>query len=309
MIYPSLILIMWEWKKLWGGDKAVVQFDFSYDSDLNIVTLRAYLNGNDETIIDSINGVGFINANSEIDAIFNIDDTPILLSEIKTVDKINKCGLFARLFKAVALVATTVAVATAIVATVGVLAPAVIAVGVGITTTATTITLATTIATYSIITAAIAAGVSLTAELIESYYPGCGATTEIENGTSILYIKWDNQQSKQYVKDVVEANIKDNSKDPAIYFKVEKYYNGGPTRIEANPYKRSVMSINMKNNSWSSLTFDKANASLVIKSAFPLNVIYDDRSHGMYHYHAVASNGTHLKGLNNLFVVHSFYIV
>lgn len=123
--------------------KVNVKYNFSYDKETNIVTLSAELKDElGETHIDTITGAAFINEDGEIDAVMNVDDEGILLSEMKNAGMIDNCGWFKRLIKkvvkvvAVVAVVSVVAAATAavVVATAGAAAPALVAAGVGVTT-------------------------------------------------------------------------------------------------------------------------------------------------------------------------------
>ena len=100
-----------------------VKYNFSYDSETNIVTLSAELNDNNQVLIDTITGTAFTNEYNEIDAIMNVDGEYILLSEMQNKDLIECCGWFSGLIKKV-VVATVVVVAVsavvvAVVATAG----------------------------------------------------------------------------------------------------------------------------------------------------------------------------------------------
>lgn len=124
----------------------IVKYNFSYDSETNLVTLSAELkNELGEVEVDELTGVAFINDKNQIDAVMNVDGESILLSEMQDAGMIQNCGWFKKLVKkvvkvavvtvtAVAVVATTAAV---VVATAGAAAPALVAAGVGITTSAT----------------------------------------------------------------------------------------------------------------------------------------------------------------------------
>ncbi|MDE6398057.1 MAG: hypothetical protein K2L51_01920 [Clostridiales bacterium] len=122
-----------------------VKYNFTYNQETNIVTIYAELkNALGELEIDTLSGVGFINDKGEIDAVMNVDDESVLLSEMQEAGMIQNCGWFKRVAKKVvkhavqAVVVATVAVATAavVVATAGAAAPALVAVGVGVTTAA-----------------------------------------------------------------------------------------------------------------------------------------------------------------------------
>lgn len=126
-------------------ENSYVKYYFSYDENTNIITITAEMkNGIGEIEIEEISGVAFINDKNQIDAVMNIDDESILLSEMREAGMIQNCGWFKRLVKkvvkvaVVAVMVATVAVATAavVVATAGAAAPALVAAGVGITTSA-----------------------------------------------------------------------------------------------------------------------------------------------------------------------------
>ena len=122
-----------------------VKYNFSYDEETNIVTLRAEMkNENGEIEIEEISGVGFINDKNQIDAVMNIDGESILLSEMNEAGMIQNCGWFKKLIKKVVkavvkvtvVAAVVVATAAVVVATAGAAAPAVVGAGVGIVSTA-----------------------------------------------------------------------------------------------------------------------------------------------------------------------------
>lgn len=116
-----------------------VSYKFTYDSESNIVTIFAELiNETGEMELDEISGVGFINDAGEIDAVMNVDGEGILLSEMREAGLIENCGWFSRAIKKIAKkVVKTVAIvaATAVVATIAVTSPAVVAIGLGIVAT------------------------------------------------------------------------------------------------------------------------------------------------------------------------------
>lgn len=111
-----------------------VKYNFSYDSESNIVTIAASTTLPDGIVeVDEILGVGFINDNNEIDAVMNLDGEYILLSELKDAGLIENCGWFSNLFKKIAVAVVAVVVVAAVAATIaltaGAGATAVIAVG------------------------------------------------------------------------------------------------------------------------------------------------------------------------------------
>lgn len=155
-------------------EECTVKYNFSYDSETNIVTLAASATLPDGSIdVDEITGVGFLNENDEIDAVMNVDGDAVLLSEMRSAGMIENCGWFSRLIKKVAKFVAVVAVAAvavaAVVVTAGAAAPAVVAAGVGVSTTvvAGAVATAATIGAYATITAAIAAGVYVAADAID----------------------------------------------------------------------------------------------------------------------------------------------
>ena len=115
-------------------DKQVsVKYNFSYDSELNIVTVSAIMENGDTALVDELVGVGFINEDGELDAVLECEDEYILLSEMKDAGMIANCGWFSRLAKkiatAVAVVVVVSTVAAVVVASCGAGAGAVIAAG------------------------------------------------------------------------------------------------------------------------------------------------------------------------------------
>ena len=80
-----------------------VKYNFSYDSETNIVTLSATTEYDDgETEEDVIYGVAFINEKGEIDAVLDMDGDYILLSELQDAGLIENCGWFKKAFKKIA---------------------------------------------------------------------------------------------------------------------------------------------------------------------------------------------------------------
>ncbi len=155
-------------------EDCITKYNFSYDYESNIVTIAAMAILKDGTVqIDEIKGVGFLSEKNEIDAVMNVDGESVLLSEMRSAGLIENCGWFSKLIKTAAAIvvgaAVVVAAAAAIVVTAGAAAPALVAAGLGITTTAVAsgVAAAATIGAYATITAAIAAGVYVAAESID----------------------------------------------------------------------------------------------------------------------------------------------
>lgn len=286
-------------------NNCVISYAFTYDSDNNIVTISAEMeNEYGEIEVDTLTGVGFINEQGEIDAVMNVEGEGILLSEMKDAGLIQNCGWFSRLVKKVAKVvvvsSVVVAAAAVVVATAGAVAPAVVAAGVGVVASTAT-GVAATIAAYATVTAAIAAGVTITVEMWERYYPGI----EVIISNNIAYAKW-NEETKTAVKDIIKAEKK--KRNPAIYFHVTKYNSAnGPLEIDiTNYYTVSQMSGYMNTSGWSSLTETGDDAFAVITSAFfGYSIVLD--THGMKHYHAKNSNGSHVTAGPYNYTVHSFF--
>ncbi|MCM1545442.1 MAG: hypothetical protein NC033_00230 [Clostridiales bacterium] len=111
-----------------------VKYNFSYDTESNVVTLSAEMhNEKGEIEIDRLSGYAFINSEGNIDALMNIDGETVFLSEMQEAGLIQNCGWFSRLFKkivvAVVAVVAVAAVAAVVVATAGAGMAAVIAAG------------------------------------------------------------------------------------------------------------------------------------------------------------------------------------
>lgn len=133
-------------------ENCITKYNFSYNSETNIVTIAATIQLQDGTIeVEELRGVGFINENNEIDAVMNIEGESVLLSEMRDAGLIENCGWFSKLIssvvKAVVIVAVAAVVVTAAVAvsvaTAGAASAALVAVGVGLSSTAITATSAT----------------------------------------------------------------------------------------------------------------------------------------------------------------------
>ena len=81
-------------------DKKVgVKYNFSYDSDLNLVTVSAIMENGDTALVDELVGVGFINEDGELDAVLECEDEYILLSEMRDAGTIANCGWFSKIAK------------------------------------------------------------------------------------------------------------------------------------------------------------------------------------------------------------------
>lgn len=111
-----------------------VKYNFSYNAETGMVTLSATTTSEDVIIeVDEIQGLAFYNENGEIDALLEVEDDYILLSELQNCGMIANCGWFSGLFKKIVIAAVAVvavaAVATFIVATCGAGLGACIAVG------------------------------------------------------------------------------------------------------------------------------------------------------------------------------------
>ena len=113
-------------------EESKVKYNFSYNSETNIVTLQASMNNTlGEIDTDIISGEAFINENGEIDALMVVDGEIILLSEMRDAGLIENCGWFKKLIKSIVKVTVVtvvaVAVAAAVVGTAGTAAVAVVA--------------------------------------------------------------------------------------------------------------------------------------------------------------------------------------
>ncbi len=115
-------------------DKRVtVKYNFSYNYELNLVTVSAIMENGNTTLVDELSGAGFINENGELDAVFECEDEYILLSEMKDAGMIVNCGWFSRIAKKIAKAVVAVVVistvAAMVVASCGAGAGAIIAAG------------------------------------------------------------------------------------------------------------------------------------------------------------------------------------
>ena len=297
-----------------------VSYEFTYDVESNVITIYAYMsNEYGEIEVDKISGVCFIDDNNEIDAVMNIGGEGILLSEMRNAGKIQNCGWgwFIDLIKdvgtAVAVTAGVVAATAAVVATCGAAAPAVAAAGVAVATAAGT---AATIAAYASITAAIAAGIALTASLVEEYYPGIDATDTTINGRQTVTAKWAKEETKSAVRDLVTAETAKDKRqeDKQIFFHVLSYSKMGPVDVDLTPYNLIIMATNMRTQGWSSVTVYESDAKSVITTAFLFDgyIIAPDlqqnaNSPFVSHYHAIKSDGQHVRTGPNNYVVHSYF--
>ncbi|MCF0116588.1 MAG: hypothetical protein HUJ61_00900 [Bacilli bacterium] len=114
-------------------ENLAISFIFKFDFENNIIGISAgMLDSNNEYFVDEIEGNVFLDENGKIDAVMDLGDDHILLSEMCGKDKIDNCGWFSNIVKSVVkvLAVTTVSVvaAAAIVGTCGAGAIAVIGV-------------------------------------------------------------------------------------------------------------------------------------------------------------------------------------
>lgn len=262
--------------------ESTVKYSFSYDYETNIVTIAATITLPDGSIeIDEISGVGFINDDGEIDAAMNIDGEGVLLSEMRDAGMIENCGWFSSLIKVIAVAAVVVAAVATVVATAGTAAPAVVAAGVAVATTVSTT--AATIATYATITAVLAAGIVMTTEVWERYYPG--ANIVVKNGKS--YAKT-YEDAKDIIIDITTARKQGNEEDPAIYFPCEQSTNK-PIQIQVdNPLTMSAMAELMESTGKNCITMEKDDAYNVMRLAVPAvyPLFVDEPTSGFLHWHA-----------------------
>ena len=156
------------------GNNVNVKYDINYDFDSNLIYLTVTFTDFNEIIeSETLQGAVFYDENNKIDAVFNVDGEPVLMSEMADMNLVNKCGFFGKLFnvvkkvaKVVAVAATVVAVAAVVVSTAGVGAVAVAgvgaSVGAGVIAGSTALGVAVSAATI----AAVAAGVFVLADAI-----------------------------------------------------------------------------------------------------------------------------------------------
>lgn len=292
-----------------------VFYRFSYDVESNIVTIYAYMqNEIGEIEIDEVNGVAFLNERNEIDAVMNFDGEGILLSDMRNAGMIQNCGWFAKLVKkiaiAVAVVTTVVAVAAVCVATCGTAAVAVAGVGVSMALTTGAAATAMAIAGYATFTAALSAGIALTAGLVEKYYPGTDAVDTTINGRKTTTIQWNNVKTKGLLKDLIIAEVATNKKpeNKLVYFHVLKYNDRGPVTVDLTAYDYNIMKTNMRIQGWSSITLEMIDAQNVIQGAFNMPATLDTHNgRSLPHYHIVLTNKSHLTAGPYNYTVHSYF--
>ena len=268
-------------------ENCTVKYNFSYNSETNVVTLYAVATLSDGTIeVDEIHGVGFINEKDEIDAVMNIDGEGVLLSEMRNAGLIQNCGWLSSIIKkvavAVAVVAVVAVAVAAVVVTAGAAAPAVVAAGIGVSTAvvASGVAAAATIGTYAAITAAIAAGVALTAALWEQYYPDISVTVT----NNQLRAQW-NEKTKAAIRDVAIAEASKKQEEQKIYFRCIAA-GCAPSYVDlSNIYTCDEMANMMRSSGASSITSTKSDARRVIeRAANGIYPVYEEL--GKNHYHA-----------------------
>jgi len=179
------------------GNTVNVKYNIDYDSVNNLIYLTINFMDFDDIIeSETLQGSVFYDENNKIDAVFNVDGEPVLMSEMANVDMVNNCGFFGKLFnavkkvaKVVAVAATVVAVAAVVVSTAGVGAVAVAGVGasvgasviaVGATTSAIAVT-AATIAAVAVGVYVLADAITVTAEVLAEL------TRELERKNEAMY--------------------------------------------------------------------------------------------------------------------------
>lgn len=106
-----------------------IKYNFTYDSETNIVTLSAIMENGEALEIEEIYGSAFIDEKGNLDAVMDFDGEYVLLSEMQNMGLIQNCGWFSRLFKKVAKAVIAVAAVAVCVATAGAGVAAVIAIG------------------------------------------------------------------------------------------------------------------------------------------------------------------------------------
>ena len=258
--------------ELQHAEDSSVKYNFSYDSETNIVTISAQMkNELGEIELDEITGIGFINENNEIDAVMNVDGESILLSEMKELGMIQNCGWFSRLIKKVvkiAVVAVTVVAVAAVtaavcVATAGAAAPALVAAGVGVTTSAC-LGAAAGVATAGLFAltvgaAAIQAGTAIAEPL------GEGAEQIVDKLTgALLEIVY---KGVTYASTILTAAIAEKLAKDA-YFMALANPNDGAMYYCANPISKDMaISIMAANTSVSVYTYYEKNARSITQQA------------------------------------------
>ncbi len=175
-----------------------VKYNFSYDSETNIVTLSAKMVNGDSFELEEIYGAAFINDKGNIDAVMDLDGDYVLLSEMQDMGMIQNCGWFSNLFKKIAKVAVAVvAVAVVCVATAGVGVAACVAIG-------ATVGAAESVATQLIETGTVNVGTLITDTAL-SAIPGGVVGKNVAKNTAKIATTTAKSATKQTVKSAVKT--------------------------------------------------------------------------------------------------------
>ena len=134
-----------------------VKYTYTYDSETNLVTLTATLEGDSsEPLIDTIVGAAFVNEAGNIDALLDVDGELMLLSELQDAGVVQNCGWFKNLCKKVSK--TVKKVTNTVAGKIGAVLTVAVPVAIGVGLAFTGVGLLATVAIGATAGAAIASG-------------------------------------------------------------------------------------------------------------------------------------------------------
>ncbi len=196
-----------------------IKYNFTYDSEANIVTLSALMENGEKLEIEEIYGSAFIDENGRLDAVMDFDGEYVLLSEMQDMGLIQNCGWFSRLFKKVVKAVVAVAAVAVCVATAGAGVAAVIAIGAAVGA-------AESVATQLLETGKVSLGAVLVDTALGAIPGGTGAKTvakeSIKAGAEIAAKKAAKEAAEKVVKNVASKYTNSFNKDLVQYLKNEK---------------------------------------------------------------------------------------
>ena len=181
-----------------------IKYNFTYDSEANIVTLSAIMENGEKLEIEEIYGSAFIDENGRLDAVMDFDGEYVLLSEMQDMGLIQNCGWFSRLFKKVVKAVVAVAAVAVCVATAGAGVAAVIAIGAAVGA-------AESVATQLLETGTVCLGAVLVDTALGAIPGGTGAKTvakeSIKAGAEIAAKKAAKEASEKAAKETAEKTF------------------------------------------------------------------------------------------------------
>jgi len=238
-----------------------VKYNFTYDSDTNIVTLSAVMENGEDFAIEEIYGSAFIDENGRLDAVMDFDGEFVLLSEMQNAGMIQNCGWFSNLFKTFVKVAIAVVAVAVCVATAGAGTAACIAIGAAVGA-------AESVATQLVETGTVNVG-TLVTDTVLGAIPGGPAGKALAKGTAKAASNAAKSAAKttakttakKVTKSIVDKYSNKYNKEVIEYLQKEKV---SPERL-----KQRVGSLaNPDNKDWK--VFDADGKKIVSKDDFAL---------------------------------------